>query len=503
MDYSYPLLCASERRPNDVALVGRDGSVTFAELERRISAVAGGLVELGMARRAVGLLMTNRPEVVEVQMALARAECVAVPVNPRLSPSEIQYIARDCNLAAVFVTSLDFAAVAAELSPEVQVVHAFRGGSVPGLSLTALRRSGRSVTSHVENELDDAPATITYTSGTTGRAKGVVRSHRANTWNMVNSALGSPRSPEDVELFNLPAFGIGFLHFLMPALLGNATVILDEAFQPERVWGLIEREGVTRTFLAPTMIASMLEVKDNERFDASTLSTIYTAYAFPARLRERAFERFGEKFAYMYGLTEAQLTCGSADEFVAEPNNVGRTMGVSRIAIFDGERQRLSAGELGEIAFSGPSIMTGYHGLPEATAETVSGEWVMTGDLGRLSAEGELHYEGRLKEIIKTGGFSVDPTEVENILLETADLDEAAVVGTPDDFWGEAVVAFVIARSASIEIDELVRHCRDRVAGFKVPKATFLLDELPKNATGKIDRGQLRRIAASMYKPRH
>jgi acyl-CoA synthetase (AMP-forming)/AMP-acid ligase II len=327
----------------------------------------------------------------------------------------------------------------------------------------------------------------------------VVRSHRANIWNVVNSALGSPRSPRDVELFTLPAFGIGFLHFALAALLGGATVILDRSFDAARAWDLLERHRATRAFLAPTMIDSMLSVQGHEQRDISALEVIYSAYAFPDRLRERALLRFGDRFAYMYGLTEAQLTCAEPGTFAQQPTSVGTAMGVARVGVFDAGGTRLEPGEPGEIGFEGPSSMTGYHGQPEATAAALRGDWVMTGDLGVVDADGNLHYVGRSKEMIKTGGFSVDPTEVENAILALDAIESAAVLGVEDDHWGEKVVAFVThAGAGAPAAADVVAACRERIADYKVPKEIHFVDALPVNATGKVDRAALRRTYAEL-----
>ncbi|WP_148573490.1 class I adenylate-forming enzyme family protein [Nocardioides caldifontis] len=498
MDYSYPLLCASERYPHDIALIGRDEVVTYAELEQRISRVAGGLAALGLAGRTVGLLMDNRPEAVEALMALSRAGSVAVPLNPRLTSAELEYIAEDCDLEAVIAAD-DYLHVAQGFA-RVRTVVSLRADAGTDHSMAALRTADPVSVDNSSSAGDDAPATITYTSGTTGRPKGVIRSHRANVWNVVNSALGSPRRRGEEELFNLPVFGIGFLHFLLPALLGGTAVVLDGAFAADRVWRLLHDRAVTRTFLAPTMIARMLAQEGHEKFDCSSLHTIQTAYAMTPEARLAAVERFGDVFEYMYGLTEAQLTCASPDTFVREQGNVGRTMGVSRIAVLGPDGTRLGADEVGQIAFSGPSVMSGYHGLPEETAAVLADGWVLTGDLGRLSADGELHYQGRSKEMIKTGGFSVDPTEVENTLSAICGVAAAAVVGVPDDHWGEAVVAFLVGDGASVDVQAVLARCREQLAGFKTPKAAFVVSALPENATGKIDRARLRALAVERYR---
>lgn len=499
MDYSYPLYCSCRRNGSRVALIGRDGEeVTYAELERRIAAVAAGLRGLGLGGATVATLSANDPETVELYMALARAGATAVPLNTRLSPAEKRFILEDCGATAI-VADEEFLDEARLLHAEVDAVETLlpvRGSAEP--SLLRLRDTPAGLRPGSDDGDERAPATIIYTSGTTGFPKGVVRSHRANAWNAVNSALGAPRSPADVELFNLPAFGIGFLHFAMPTLLGGATLVLDGSFDQARAWELLERHRATRTFLAPTMINAMLAVPGHEDRDLRSLETIYTAYAFPDRLRRAAIERFGAAFVYMYGLTEAQLTCATREEFAADPTSVGRSMGVSEVAVLDGEGRRKQVGEVGEIAFAGPSLMSEYHAQPEATAGALTADgWLRTGDLGRFDREGALHYVGRSKEMIKTGGFSVDPVEVENAILAREEILEAAVVGVESEHWGEEVVAVVVQRDdAALDEAELLASCKSRIASFKVPKRILTLAELPKNPTGKVERAALRELVA-------
>jgi acyl-CoA synthetase (AMP-forming)/AMP-acid ligase II len=170
-------------------------------------------------------------------------------------------------------------------------------------------------------------------------------------------------------------------------------------------------------------------------------------------------------------------------------------MGLARIAIVDGASSEVERGTVGEIVFNGPSTMSGYHDKPTETAEALRSGWVHTGDLGYLDQDGDLHFAGRRKEIIKTGGFSVDPVEIENVILDLASVSEAAVVGTPDYHWGEAVVAVVVTTGSEKDVGEqVVAACREHLAGFKVPKRIVFLAELPKNSTGKVERGKLREL---------
>jgi acyl-CoA synthetase (AMP-forming)/AMP-acid ligase II len=311
----------------------------------------------------------------------------------------------------------------------------------------------------------------------------------------MNSSLGVPKVSSDVELLNLPLFGIGFIQQSLPTLLAGGAVVLDRIFDPARAWDLLERHRATFTFLAPTMIAAMLGVEGHDARDVSALRTIGVAYEFAERLRTAALARFGDIFVNMYGLTEAQLTCTRLGEFAADPTSVGKPMGLARIAILDEAGESVERGAVGEICFDAPTIMSGYHAKVEETAESLREGWVHTGDLGYLDERGNLHFAGRRKEIIKTGGFSVDPVEIENVILELEWVLEAAVVGAPDEHWGEAVIAVVVCSGgAEVQSDEVIALCKSRLAGFKVPKRVISLAELPKNPTGKIERGRLREL---------
>jgi acyl-CoA synthetase (AMP-forming)/AMP-acid ligase II len=473
MEWSYVLRAACERHPRRVALRHEGREITFAALEDGVGELAGGLAARGLAGRTIAWMLPNVPAAIALTLALARVGAVSVPLNGRLTDEELAFVLDDSG---------------AELLVGEPGVRA-PGDGMPTATVDELR--GASAPERGWNVADDAVASLLYTSGTTGFPKGVVRTHRANAWNVVNSALGSPRTVDDVELFTLPAFGIGLLHFALPALLGGATVVVDGAFDAERVWALLGTGDVTRTFLAPTMISALLEVDGHERYDVSSVRTICTAYEFPERLRERALARFGDGFVDMYGLTEVQLTCARPGDFTAKPGSVGGAMGVLRVRILGEDGRPLGVGEVGEIALEGPATMAGYHGRPEETAAALQDGWVRTGDLGLRDADGDLHYRGRRKEMVKTGGFSVDPREVERVVLAVAGVTDAVVVGVPDDHWGEMVVAFVVAE-ADLTEEALLAACRARLAGYKMPKRIRFIAELPLNATGKVARGRLR-----------
>lgn len=496
MDLSFLLRSAASKYPDRIAVVASDATLTYQQLDRRVDAIASGFRGLGLAGSAVASIMQNSADTVTLYLALARAGLVNVPVNYRLTNDEIRFILEDSQ-ARTLVADAAHAMRARELLDLVPGLErviiagaAEHSSGVETLESLAATWDGRPVVVSVD---EVAGSSVIYSSGTSGFPKGVVKSHRANVWGAVNAFIGSPRTPEDVELFVLPAFGIGFVAQLLPTFLAGACVVLDTVFEPNRAWQLLEEHRVTRAFLAPTMIASMLDVQDHDRFDVTSLHTISVAYEFAPALRKRALARFGPIFRNMYGLTEAQLTQTAPGEFPADPTNVGRPMGIARVLVVDPEGNETATGAVGEIVFEGPSVMSSYLGNPAATEAALEGDRVRTGDLGYVDDAGSVHFAGRLKEIVKSGGFNIDPVEVESVLLNHPDVVDAALIGVPDERWGERAVAFIVASRGDVDVEIVARHCKENLAGFKVPKEIVVLDSLPINATGKVHRAALRK----------
>jgi fatty-acyl-CoA synthase len=493
MDTSFLLRSARSKFPAHTALCIGETALTYSELDDRVDAIAAGLRSAASAEGPIASLLLNDLDTVALYLGVARGGLVNAPINFRLTDDEVCFILNDCDARTLIVDGDQRGRVAAllEKAPKIDLVVVV--GDAPAgnwLHLDELVRGwdGGPVRIPIA---DDADASIIYSSGTSGFPKGVVRSHRANLWGVVNAFIGSPRTTSDVELFVLPLFGIGFVAQLLPTMLAGGKVVLDRIFDPGRTWELLQTHRVTRGFIAPTMIASMLDVDDHERFDVSALKTLSVAYEFAPVLRDQTVARFGDVLLNMYGLTEAQLCCTAPGEYPTDPTSVGQPMGLARLFILDADGNEAPPGTTGEIGFEAPTVMTRYLGNPDATSEARTGDQLRTGDLGYLDAHSRLHFAGRLKEIVKSGGFNIDPVEVENALLEYPGVREAALIGVPDERWGERAVAYV-AGSADLDGADIAQHCRGRIAGFKVPKEVFVLDTLPKNATGKIHRAALR-----------
>jgi acyl-CoA synthetase (AMP-forming)/AMP-acid ligase II len=491
-DYAYPLRVAADRYPDHDAFVYRDERWSYRAVDDAVDRVAAALQRRGLRGRAVVMLAHNEPLTVIAYLGMARAGAIAVPVNPRLRSNEIEFVADDCGAEAI-IADVAFAEDATRLQAAI-------GDGTRLITINAPAGEDRERLEDLIAEPVGAPpadvdpdsvALIVYTSGTSGVPKGVARTHDANLWACVNSVVGQPRYHEDVEVFVLPLFAIAFIFQVLPMLLAGGTTVLDGSFDPARTWELLERHSATRAFLAPTMIDSMLSVDGQRDRDVSALRILNTAYEFPERVRLAAAERFGPIIAYMYGLTESQLCVSTPAQFAADPSDAGHPMGMMRIRVVDEQHNPVAPGTIGEIAMDGPSAMSGYHRREDATAEAMADGWLYTGDLGYLDEAGRIHVAGRKKAMIKSGGFSVDPVEVENALMAFEGVREAAVVAVPDEHWGERVVAFVAAGADGDE-PALLEFVRTRIATFKCPKRVWFVPELPKNAMGKVERARLR-----------
>lgn len=501
-DFSYPLRVAADRYGDRPAFVYQDRSWTYAEFNAATDRLAASFRSRGANGRRVAMLLQNQPTTVMAYLALARSGATAVPINPRLLRDEVAFIVEDSG-ASWLISDARFLELAHDLRGSRSTLDRIFTVNAPveADDCESLERLVQEETPVSGHQVDpESIALIIYTSGTSGFPKGVMRTHTSNNWACVNSHLGQPRFPDDVEVFVLPLFGIAFIFQVMPMILAGGTTILDDAFDPAHTWELLERHRATRVFLAPTMLDAMLAVEGHEQRDVSSLRIVNTAYEFPDRVRQRAAVRFGDLIAYMYGLTEAQLCVSTPAEFADDPTNAGHPMGMMRVRIVDESRNPVGAGEVGEIALHGPALMSGYHARAEETARAIVDGWLYTGDLGFLDEAGRVHVTGRKKEMIKTGGFSVDPVEVERAILSFPHVREAAVVGRPDEHWGEIVVAFISAANADgVSEVELLNYVKSRIASFKCPKHVVVVPELPKNPMGKIERRRLRALAAEPF----
>jgi acyl-CoA synthetase (AMP-forming)/AMP-acid ligase II len=492
---------AAEKYPRHGAIRCDGRTITYRQLQSEVNRLTSWLTEIGAAGQRVASLAPNDATTVASYLAMAQAGATAVPLNTRLLPGELAYMLQDADVRFL-VADPEHAELAGSAIDEA-------GGDI-ALHLYGWQGTGAAVP-FVQARFDagqrgaplrrpepPAAANILYTSGTTGRPKGILRGHAPTMWSCLNPALGFPRTASDVEYFTMPIFGVVFFHFVVPALMAGATVLLDRRFDPERTLRRIEAERATIAFLAPTMIDALLEAAGERPAEMSSLRALLTAFHFPPKVRERALDFFAGRIAFMYGQSEAQPTVSEVGSLASDPACVGRPMGFARVWIEDEDREELPPGAEGQIVMDTPAAMDAYHRQPELTAATVQGSRVHTGDRGRMDELGNLYFVNRESEFIKSGGFRIDPVEVENVIVDHASVREAAVVGVPDDRWGEMTVAFVTLHGPALDRDEVIKFCRGRIAGYKVPKAIVVLKNLPRTALGKVERRALRRFWAEL-----
>ncbi|MBP2364573.1 class I adenylate-forming enzyme family protein [Pseudonocardia parietis] len=480
-----------------VALVQGARTLTYPELGRRVGRLAAGLAGLGLERGdRVLLLMPNRIELVEALWAAFHGGLVAVPVNWHLHPDEVAYIARHSGASAVIVSD-ETAGATRGLADEIRVLRVGRAnGSDTGLDYEDVLAP--EPIPAVDTAADD-PAWLFYTSGTTGRPKGATLTHR-NLAAMTEAYHGDLDEVADGSVYLHAApltHGSGL--YLLPSIARGATQVIapGHSFSAAEFVGLLEEHRVTHAaFLAPTMLRRVVDEARDRTFPALRSVVVGGAALYQEDLRA-ALDVFGPIVIQMYGQGESPMTITvmPASEALDRPGSCGRPFRGVEVRIAGPNGEPVPEGGDGEVLVRGDVVMRGYWDDPDATAATLAGGWLHTGDIGHLDA-GYLHLTDRAKDVVITGGSNVYPREVEEVLLTHPAVREAAVVGVPDPEWGESVRAFVVV-DGDPGADELIRHCRDRLAPFKKPREVVFVPELPKNAAGKILKRELRLLSGS------
>ena len=491
----------AQARGGETAIAFEDRTLTYAELERRSRGVAQGLLQMGVAPGdRVAWLGRNCDTFFEAFFGAARTRACLAPINFRLAIPEIAFILKDSG-ARVFLVTPDFfdcaLAVTRDMARPPRLIAV--GGACEGFeSFEALRDGAPDVALPTPLATDDVLQL--YTSGTTGLPKGV-RLTNANYEGFMKVAPtveGFNYAAHETVLIVMPLFHVAGTNISLAGLAGGGRVIVLGEFSPAAVLSLIEAETVAHIFLAPAMIQMTLQAPQIETADLSSLRTVaYGASPISEAVLAKAKARFGCGFVQFYGMTETS----GAGSFLAPSAHEGerlRSCGTPwpgvEMRIQDAEGREVAVGGIGEIAIKGWPIMAGYWNRPEATAETVSADgWLRTGDAGYRDAAGFYFVHDRVKDMIVSGGENVYPAEVENAILGCPGVADAAVIGVPDERWGEAVKAIVVpAAGASPTPEDIIAWARGRIAGYKAPKSVDFVDALPRNASGKVLRRELR-----------
>lgn len=489
---------AARHHSTNTAWYEGDRKISYAAADLRITRLASALRMLGMRTGdRVGMLLNNSPQALEVMLATMRAGLVIVPLNVRLHPDEHAYIIKDSGCSTLIMDPR-LAPPVSELRgkhPALTTVIAV-GQAAPGARPYEAFLADGAATLEFQPGPDDL-AWLFYTSGTTGSPKGAMLTHR-NLLTMVSINLVDLNTPQpgDVLLHALPISFAGGL-FMLHHVARGVTHIFLPRFDPTSFFAAVAQHRVTTTALVPTMISMLARHPERAAYDLSSLQTLFYGGApmHAERLRE-ALEAFGPILLQSYGLGEAPLTVSvlrKHEHLGPKAQSAGRAVTMVSVRIQDDDWNPLPPGSTGEVAVRSDLIMRGYWNRPDATADVLREGWFRTGDIGTLDEEGFLYISDRKKDLIKSGGASILPREVEEVIAQHPSVQEVAVIGVPDDLWGEAIKALVVLREgARATEDELIAFCKDRLASFKKPKSVDFLTELPRGGTNKILRRALR-----------
>jgi fatty-acyl-CoA synthase len=480
----------ASRTPDKAMVVFEGETTTYSQMAARSAALAGGLRDHGVRPGdVVGLLAWNCPEMLETLFAANHLGAIAMPINWRLAAPEVRYILEHSGAKAL-VHDDAMAPVADEAAKGLHLLLA---------RTTALAdlRTGDPEERHGLAAHGDVHR-LMYTSGTTGRPKGVMLTHANLAWKNLAHLVEFGFTSDDLGLACGPLYHVGALDLTTTTLLAaGATVIVHRQFDAAAVVDELERSRVTTVWLAPAMVNAIMARPDVEQRDLTSVRVIINGgEKMPIPLIERIQRTFPSAwFADAYGLTETVSgdTFLDRDSIVTKLGSVGLPCLHLEVDVWDEAGRSVAPHEKGEIVLRGPKVFAGYWKDPDATAKAFEGGWFHTGDIGVRDEDGYLWIVDRLKDMIVSGGENIAGSEVERVLYEHPAVLECAVVARPDERWGEVPVAFVTLRDgAAATADALIDHCRGQLAKFKVPRAVTFIDALPRNPSGKVLKRELR-----------
>jgi fatty-acyl-CoA synthase len=472
-----------------LVLVESGERLTYAQLDARAEAAAGTLAARGIvAGDRFGVLAYNCVEFLELFFGAMKCGAIVVPLSTRATARELSQIAADCAMKALFYGD-EFAAIAAEVSA-VRYRASEREAATgdPGSATS----DPRYATSDPQFD-DETIACLLYTSGTTGKPKGVMIPRRQLLWNGMNTVVNWSLRDDDITPIYTPLYHAGGVAaFLIPLFTAGGTIVLHKSFDPAEVWRTVERERCTIVLGVPTTWKLLMDAPEFATAKLDHVRWFISGGApLPAYIAE-AYRRRGIVMKQGYGMTEVGVNCFTmtVEESVSKAGSIGKPLLYTELRIVDSGGNDVAAGEVGEMWLRGPHVSKGYWNNPDATAATFREDgFLRTGDLARRDEDGFVYIAGRAKEMFISGGVNVYPAEIEAELVSHPAVADAAVVPVVDETWGEVAVAFVVSGAT---VEELSLYLSTRIARFKLPKQYIFLDALPRTPYGKVEKGKLR-----------
>jgi len=501
--------------PDKVAIVFEGKRYTFSQLNERVNRLANALSNLGVSKDdRVAMLQVNCNQCVETYFATAKLGAIYVPLNFRAKGDELTYIlnSSEANTLLVGERYIDLAnSIKANLT---SVNHYIAIDNKPDGMLYYEDILSSSPADEIATEINDDDTTILmYTAGTTGLPKGVMLSHNSFAVYVLENVTPADPELDEGNILTVPLYHVAGIQAMMAAIYGGRTLVMERQFEAKGWMELVEKEKANRAMMVPTMLKQLMNHPDFSKHDLSSLKVItYGAAPMPLEVIKRALEVFpGVSFINAFGQTETASTIttlspedhiisGSEEERekkLKRLSSIGRPMSDIEMTIVDEDGHELPPGEVGEIVARGPRVMTGYWKDKEKTEKTIDQDgWVHTSDMGYMDEDGYFFLAGRATDMIIRGGENIAPEEVEAVLHSHPKIEEAAVIGVPDEEWGEQPRAVaVLKKGETATPEEIMEYCRAKMSSFKRPRSVVFVDELPRNPMGKV----LKRVLREQY----
>jgi acyl-CoA synthetase (AMP-forming)/AMP-acid ligase II len=499
----------------DRAAVHFDGeAVTFAGLQERVNRLANALAARGVGPGdRVAMMQVNSTQGIEAYFATAQLDAIYVPLNFRAKTEELERMLSIAQPSILFLgeryRSLLPRTGAAEGGLPADRVVVLDGEATGGmLSWGELLAGASDDEIHFPEAEDGDTTVIMFTAGTTGVPKGVMLTHESFSSYLLATVTPADPEAEETNLLTVPLYHIAGLQASLAAVYGGRSLILMRQFEPVEWLMAVQEYRASRAMLVPTMLKHLMEHPRFHEFDLSSLDVItYGAASMPLAVIKRAIQEFpGARFINAFGQTETASTItmlppedhildGTPEEIekkLRRLTSIGKPLDDVEVQIVDEDGNVVPAGDVGEIVARGSRMMAGYWHEEAATREAIRSGWIYTGDLGYQDEDSYIFLSGRAKDFIKRGGEMVSPEEVEQVLMAHPQVADAAIIGVPDEEWGEEIRAVVVVRAGGVTEEELERHCQERLSSYKRPRSVVFIDELPRNVMGKVLKRDLR-----------